>query len=148
MKEKELNERLSKYFNILVPDSGKCNTVEREMIRAINKIIYRFFNDGDLYFQGYGCETAGPPHSYLVNISPLKTQLRLIFGEHVFEPSKYADTIYQALEMILNYVDDRFGIYKTNTVDMLDSISEFMDEDDEDYGCEGCGDTSGCCWCF
>jgi len=147
MKEEKLDERLSKLFNLLVPGSGRCDTVEGEMLRAINKIIYRFYNDGDMYFEGYGCETAGPPHSYLVNVSPLKTQLRLIFEAHVFEPSKYEDVIYQALEVILDFVDGSFGIHEINTVDMLDSSPEYMDEDDENGSCWECGRSEWDCIC-
>ena len=37
------------------------------MIRALNRLVYRWYNDGDRFWEGYGTETAGPAHSFLVN---------------------------------------------------------------------------------
>lgn len=52
-------------FDALVPDKGACDTVAGELIRAITKIMYRDYNDGDLFYEGYGIETAGNAASYL-----------------------------------------------------------------------------------
>jgi hypothetical protein len=40
------------------------------MLRAINKMMYRWYNDGDVFFNGYGAETAGPPATYLMKHTP------------------------------------------------------------------------------
>ena len=56
----KLEKRSNVLFDKLVPGSGASDTVEGEMIRAINRLIYRFYNDGDFFYQGYGAETAGP----------------------------------------------------------------------------------------
>lgn len=58
---------LDAYFKELVPSEGKANTVAGEMIRAIMRMQYRYYNDGDIFFIGYGLETAGPAASYLVD---------------------------------------------------------------------------------
>ena len=63
----ETEKRISVLFDKLVPGSGNADTVEGEIIRAINRIIYRWGNDGDHFARGYGAETAGPAHSFLVN---------------------------------------------------------------------------------
>lgn len=52
-------------FDALVPGRGACDTVAGELIRAITKIMYRDYNDGDLFYEGYGIETAGNAASYL-----------------------------------------------------------------------------------
>ena len=41
-------ERLSKLFKELVPDMGKAESLAGELVRAINRIGYRFCNDGDM----------------------------------------------------------------------------------------------------
>lgn len=55
-------------FDTLVPDSGKCDTLAGEIVRAINKIEYRWFNDGDRFNEDYGIETCGQSALFLANI--------------------------------------------------------------------------------
>ena len=55
------------FFKNLVPTSGKADTKAGELIRAIMKLLYRDYNDGDVYFSGYGIETCGEAASYLVD---------------------------------------------------------------------------------
>ena len=54
----------------LMPDSGHADTLEGEILRAINKIAYRLFNDGDLPTEGYGVETSGPALMFLFDNLP------------------------------------------------------------------------------
>tara|TARA_B100000497_G_scaffold61317_1_gene69618 strand:+ start:160 stop:618 length:459 start_codon:yes stop_codon:yes gene_type:complete len=143
-RQKELEARSGVYFKQLVPNMGKCDTVEGEMLRAINKIIYRQFNDGDYFFEGYGCETAGPAHAYLINESPLAKRLNEIFSTTEFNYTQYDDTIYAALETILDYIDSVKGQYTNNELDMLDSDPVFEEEDDS---CWDCGEIVDYCSC-
>jgi hypothetical protein len=53
-------------FKELVPRSGKADTVEGEILRATGKIIYRWYNDGDVPTGGYGVETSGPALAFLL----------------------------------------------------------------------------------
>lgn len=41
-------------YERFVPWSGNCNTLGGEIIRAINRICYRFYNDGDTVARYYG----------------------------------------------------------------------------------------------
>ena len=43
-------------FERFVPWSGKANTIGGEIVRAINRICYRFYNDGDTVTHYYGIE--------------------------------------------------------------------------------------------
>lgn len=43
-------------FERFVPWSGKANTIGGEIVRAINRICYRFYNDGDTVAHYYGSE--------------------------------------------------------------------------------------------
>jgi len=49
----------------LVPSSGKADTLEGEILRAYNRLAYRFYNDGDIYFMDYGEETCGSSYNFL-----------------------------------------------------------------------------------
>jgi len=130
---KELEDRNEPLYDKLVPGMGKSETVEGEMLRAINRIIYRYYNDGDEYTTGYGTETAGPAHSFLVNANhPLKSAMVKIFGDG----TNYEQTIKDALDTILDYIESRQGKYTPNNVgDMFDYEPEFEDDEyeEEDY---------------
>ena len=65
----DTEKRISDLFDKLVPGSGNADTVEGEIIRALNRIIYRWGNDGDHFAQGYGAETAGPAMEFLTDAS-------------------------------------------------------------------------------
>ena len=45
-------------------------------MRAINRLVYRWYNDGDKFWQGYGAETAGPAHSFLTNSNQIPFELQ------------------------------------------------------------------------
>ncbi len=100
------------------------------MLRAINRIAYRYYNDGDEYMTGYGTETAGPAHSFLVNANhPLKSAMIKIFKDG----TNYEQTIKDALDTILDYIESRQGKYTPNNVgDIFDYEPEFEDEEDYD----------------
>ena len=42
-------ERINKLFKELVPETGKADSLAGELVRAMSRIGYRFYNDGDIY---------------------------------------------------------------------------------------------------
>ena len=93
-------------FDALVPDSGKCETLAGELVRAANRIEYRWFNDGDRFFEDYGIETCGPAFKFIVtNVDD--------------------DSFYKLFESAAtkNFDDDR---YDTFTQDLKDKIVEYI----------------------
>lgn len=127
------SERSVALFEKLVPSEGPASTVEGEMIRAISRIGYRYFNDGDYFYQGYGCETAGPAHAYLVKYSPLGSELRVVFNRAVGKvDAEYEALIDRAIGLIVDYVEGREGNYEPNVQDMLECESIHKREDDYD----------------
>ena len=127
---KELEARNEPLYNKLVPGQGDAETVEGEILRAMNRIAYRYYNDGDKYFQGYGTETAGPAHSFLVNANhPLKSAMIKIFGDG----TNYEQTIKDALDIILDYIESRQGKYTKNTLGGIFNYEPEFEDDEEDY---------------
>lgn len=47
------SDQLQVYFDALVPRSGKAKTVAGELVRAMMRILYRDFNDGDVWYSGF-----------------------------------------------------------------------------------------------
>ena len=58
--------RINALFEELVPVSGKADTVAGEIVRAVTRIAYRNWNDGDHVGVGYGKETCNPAARYLM----------------------------------------------------------------------------------
>lgn len=63
---KQVDDEIRKMFNRLVPARGRADTVAGEIVRAINKIDYRCYNDGDHIGVRYGKEMANPAARYLM----------------------------------------------------------------------------------
>ena len=129
---KELEDRNNPLYDKLVAGQGKSETVEGEILRAINRVAYRYYNDGDKYFEGYGTETAGPAHSFLVNANhPLKSAMSSIFDEPSGD-SSYERMLKDALGIILDYIESKQGKYTPNNVgDIFDYEPEFEDNEDD-----------------
>lgn len=135
--DEPLKSRNGKLYDDLVPNMGKTGTVEGEMLRAINKIVYRYYNDGDKFYEGYGCETAGPAHSFLVNsnkIDPkIQKYLQQIFSDIEFSnDSKYEKGLTEATELIVSYLEKLDGNTTKSTEDMYDFEPIFEEEEEED----------------
>jgi hypothetical protein len=151
-------KRISALFDKLVPDSGNAATVEGEIIRAINRIIYRWGNDGDLFWSGYGAETAGPAMEFLTDASDIPLEIRTKF--RAWENDNFGKDydkkeLENLAQIALQYVemkvregdlspnnDDIFNYgqkYIDYVRDMEDEEDEYddyyddEDEDDEDY---------------
>ena len=134
----KLEKRNQVLFDKLVPGSGASETVEGELMRAINRLVYRWYNDGDKFWQGYGAETAGPAHSFLVNSNqidfPLQSTLTSTFSKAVGASDEaYERLIKFALEKVIDHVEatpeDEYTPLKQ---EMFDFESEYEDEE-EDY---------------
>ena len=133
---KELEDRNEPLYDKLVPGQGDAETVEGEMLRAINRLIYRYYNDGDKYYEGYGTETAGPAHSFLVNANhPLKAIMNRLFKEFISD-DEYEKMLNEILEVILDHIEYQQGDYAKNTLGGIFKYEpefEDMEEDDDDY---------------
>ena len=133
----ELEDRNEPLFSKLVPGQGKAETLEGEMLRAINRIVYRYYNDGDKYYEGYGAETAGPAVSFLVNaVHPLRAKMSRIMDGKILSDNEYENMLKEALGLILDYIEGKEGEYTKNTQgEIFDYESEYEDDDDyyDDY---------------
>ena len=64
-----LTNVLDRLSDVLVPPSGKCDTLAGEIVRAMERILYRDWNDGDRFFSGYGLETCGGSAEFLMDFT-------------------------------------------------------------------------------
>lgn len=124
--EKSTTDRLEKLFKKLVPVSGKADTIEGEMVRAIMRVWYRYYNDGDYFFRGYGKETVKPSVDWLKDHSPIGKNLRPIFAaaqrnalkqnhdDEYSDRDGYLRGIIDAAKAVCDYVEGRKGEYEKN----------------------------------
>jgi hypothetical protein len=110
-------------FDALVPSRGKADTVAGELIRAVSRITYRDYNDGDKFFAGYGLETCGGSAQYLYDMGF----------------SRQIDSI---LDDVYGYIDDdayteavtNLAIEVSNHIlDNPELIAELNETDSRDY---------------
>ena len=131
------------YFNDLrdrlVPACGMANTVAGEIIRAMDRLIYRYYNDGDRPYDGYGNETCNGSFRYL----------RDILGQEMpdFEDAKYkpADEYEELLDELATNVKEFIEarpelLTKENTTDSRTTTDDdrrlsYYEEDEDEYRC-------------
>lgn len=126
---KKTEKDLDKLFNELVPGNGVADTVEGEMVRAIMRIMFRYYNDGDYYFRGYGKETCAPSVDYLKKNTPISKELSKHLNNARDEagpadnPDEYTpndgyyNNLLKAADAIIAYVKSKKGKYEPNTED-------------------------------
>lgn len=100
---------LEAWFNAFVPTSGKSEVVAGEIARAMMRILYRYYNDGDKFFSGYGVETAGGSAQYLMHKLP---QHIVDFIEdiadkyNIYEDDHYESDIEKLSSMVVDYLNE------------------------------------------
>jgi hypothetical protein len=126
-----LEKRNEVLYAKLVPDYGPADTLEGETLRAINQIIYRFYNDGDLWFDGYGCETAGPAVTFLRQYSPIDVRPELNKTECV-DNEDYEKELQIILEKILTHIESQTE-YHPNRTDSHNCKPKYKQVKEYDY---------------
>lgn len=123
----------------LMPPSGKAETVAGEIIRAADRIHYRWWNDGDKINVGYGKETCNGTARYLEKIRGSE------FPAEVWNGSLGEDAYTEFTEKL---VAEMYAFIKAHpeletTPNSEDSRMDFIDNDldrddcgDEDEECE------------
>ena len=119
------NEFFNDLRDKLVPGCGKADTVAGEIIRAMDRLIYRFWNDGDMVGDGYGNETCNGSYRYMYHKLPTCPDL---YGESGNEDG-YAEALAALAEEVMNYLKLNPGLQETPNHD--DSRSDY--DEPEDY---------------
>ena len=106
-----------------VPSMGMAETVGGEILRAMSRIIYRFFNDGDMVGVGYGNETCNSSDRYLCGVVPEYVTLDQFYES---QETEYEDQMFRDHRIVFAYLQANPQVFETtNTIDSRDA-----DEDD------------------
>lgn len=133
---KSTTDVLNDIFDELVPSSGKAETVAGEYVRAIMRILYRDYNDGDMFFTGYGLETCGSSAAYLSDNSFDKQISQILEQASYLSENEdvYTSRITDLAQDVLDYlVDNEDLFYTENTVDSRDYSYEYIEEHQPTY---------------
>lgn len=143
----QLIDELATLFDENVPNVGPAKTYLGEITRALNRVAYRFYNDGDMAGLDYGKETVDPCLAYLYKVYPGAS--RLI--EELFmtdSHAEYEEVLTELLEVFVDELKSNKAKYKNtpnkencvafdteDLYDHLDSLGIQVDTDeDEDEG--------------
>ena len=111
-------DQYSELYDKLVPNEGKADTVEGELLRAVGKIIYRHGNDGDNF--------SNSSYEWI--------------EKHV---GKF-DHLDDMADKVIQYVLSKKGDYTPNNFDWL-TVADYgpgeYEKDWEQVGCQNCGGT-------
>ena len=97
-------EALEVLFNILVPVEGAADTVAGEMVRAMTRIMYRSYNDGDMFFTGYGIETCAPSAMYLYNHGLDVLVDEILEKASMIDDDKYNELLKKMAKQVVDYI--------------------------------------------
>ena len=124
---KEPYDALESLFNYLVPTSGQSRVLAGELARAMMKIIYRDWNDGDVFYEGYGIETCGSAVQYLIDKLPeLERKFESIAMSDAHE-ERYTKMLEGITEYVVNYVIEHPESFTQKTDDMYDHDYQYED---------------------
>lgn len=125
-------------FDVLVPQSGKCDSLAGELIRAANRLEYRWFNDGDRFNEDYGIETCGQPAYFLAMFEDDDDNP---FWDVILDVDKdnndddaYDSFIENIKNKVVDYIKEHKELLAKETEDMydtdLDDVESWLDEND------------------
>lgn len=127
-------ERITDKFEAYVPPSGNAPTLGGEMVRAMNRIGYRYLNDGDKLNDGYGRETVNPAARYLMakgsdEVKDALTKMWALYTGYNMPDDDYEQMMNDLGEALMKQFDDNPDLFTTpNEEDMFN-----YRDPDEDY---------------
>ena len=125
----EYRDNIAYLFAKFVPAQGKADTVAGEVLRAMMRILYRDWNDGDVFYTGYGKETCGPCAAYVAETIPHLEDSFIDIAEGGLEDDHYTSAITDIADAIVDYLLSNKDLFiKKNTDDCLSWPEDMFDE--------------------
>ena len=147
--------QLETLFDLFVPASGKSDNVAGELARAMMKILYRDYNDGDVFYEGYGLETCVDRAAFIIdtvtapeNDDELGNQIsERFFGiaEDCTTDDAYTKQLNAICDTLIQYLMNHPELFGRETKDSCNyksrTIQEIKDTVPEyEYECDLSGD--------
>lgn len=126
-------------FDELVPPSGPAETVAGEIVRAIMRLRYRDYNDGDKFYEGYGLEACAASATYLANHGFADDLEKILEAAANFEmdDETYTEAIKDLEEKIIHEIIQDVDLFiNKNEEDSLDQDIDWIMENQPKYSYE------------
>ena len=124
-------------INKYMPASGEGDTMASQAVTAVNKLVYKWYNDGDVYdnthYLNGWCNDLSSYANWLYN------NLGAYFLDMVWMAESgddYEEILYQLAEFVLeeNYLEGLSRKEKRGSIYESEGLFQFIDnEDDEDW---------------
>ena len=125
-------DKLNALFEELVPAQGCADTKAGELVRAVSRIGYRFYNDGDRIGVGYGNETCNPAARYIVKEFPNEVFVWTINGMWgLVDEAYYEKGLNMLVEQVVRFIEENPEI--KNEKNEIDFWDYYRDDSDYDY---------------
>lgn len=140
--------KLDKLCKKYVPPYGEAKTVYGEILRAYARLAYRFYNDGDMFFKGYGVDTCGSSLLYLADTidsfmnNKLSNAIRKWKRDSPIydDENQYEKMLIEVGKLLYAYLTSEKGEHLKDVKNRVDSRSDYyqkamkrwdIEEDDE-----------------
>ena len=122
-------DKLEVLFNHLVPRSGKAETVAGELVRAMMKILYRDYNDGDIFYDGYGKETCGAAAAFICEKLDDFEGNFIDIVEKDLKEDDYTRALNRISAELVDYImNNTYLLAEENEEDMYDCDEDYFDD--------------------
>ena len=131
-------EKINEYFDELVPNVGAAETKAGELVRAVSRIGFRFYNDGDHIGVGYGNETCNPAARFVASVGEQFAEvINGLWG--LTNDDAYEKGFNLLAERVVEYIEEHpESKVEENDIDFNEFYYRDEDfeyeEEDEDYG--------------
>lgn len=135
----DLKVRINEKFERLVPATGKADTVAGEIVRAMCRIGYRWYNDGDMIGKGYGKETCNPAARFLgakVDDATAHLIWVLMYELDYLPDDLYEEKLDEVLAGVLDFLDahpELESVPNEENMFAYENPDEDVDDSEEEY---------------
>lgn len=135
MTDEEIDKAYHELFEKYVPMTGVSDTIGGEIVRAYNRLAYRWYNDGDMIGKGYGKHTCNAAARFLRSVvmdEVISDKIEELW-KFVGADDEYENGLYELGHMLLKYLKDRTALFELkNETDMWNFRKPEDEEDDEE----------------
>lgn len=126
------NDKFDELTEKYMPSSDNADTLAGELLRAANRIIYRYYNDGDMCDYGYGKETVNPAVRFLIaeGTPAIKLIAKRFFD--FADNKQYKELLQKLADVVTEQIEKNNLTEVENTKDMWDYADPDLDKDDEE----------------
>lgn len=137
-------DKFEKTIDKYMPDMGEGDTIASQICTAVNKLIYKWFNDGDVYdnvtsgMSGW-CNDLSSYANWLHKYVPSSRKtLEKIFDMYDSDEEAYSNMLYELANILLDDLDLELegNFEKVGSIYNCDGIFAFSDssyDDDDGY---------------